>query len=144
MASTFTYPIDIETDEAGFVLVTFPDVPEAGTDGVSVDEALAGASDSLIAALGGYIQDRRPIPNPSPARGRNTVALPPLIAAKLALYQSMVDHKLTRVALAEKLGLSEGAIRRLLDLDHRSHIAQVEAALAVLGKRLEVRVYDAA
>jgi hypothetical protein len=42
------------------------------------------------------------------------------------------------------LGLSEGAIRRLLDLDHRSHIGQIDAALAALGKRLVVQVDDAA
>jgi hypothetical protein len=42
------------------------------------------------------------------------------------------------------VGNSEGAVRRLLDLDHRSHIGQVEAALAALDKRLSVEVYDAA
>ena len=72
------------------------------------------------------------------------MTLPPLIAAKLALYQAMREAGLTRVALAERLGLSEGAVRRLLDLDHRSHIGQVDAALAVLGKRLVVEVRDAA
>jgi antitoxin HicB len=56
----------------------------------------------------------------------------------------MWEAGLTAMALAKRLGLSEGAIRRLLDLDHRSHIGQVEAALAALGKRLSVEVYDAA
>jgi hypothetical protein len=35
-------------------------------------------------------------------------------------------------------------VRRLLDLDHRSDIGQIEAALATLGKRLEITVRDAA
>jgi hypothetical protein len=39
---------------------------------------------------------------------------------------------------------AENAIRRLLDLDHRSHIDQVDRALAALGKRLEVRVLEPA
>jgi cell division inhibitor SulA len=42
--------------------------------------------------------------------------------------------------LARRLGLQENGVRRLLDLDHRSHIDQVDRALAALGKRLEVRV----
>jgi predicted RNase H-like HicB family nuclease len=40
------------------VLVTFPDVPEAVTDGADPDEALREAQDALIAALGGYINAR--------------------------------------------------------------------------------------
>ena len=56
----------------------------------------------------------------------------------------MTESGLTRVGLGKKLNLSEGAIRRLVDLDHRSHIGQIEAALAVLGKRLVVNIQDAA
>ena len=145
MAHMFTYPFTAERDEAGFFLVTFPDVPEAGTDGETEAEALSEAADSLIAALGGYIELGRDIPPPSrPKRDQPVVDLPPLVAAKLALYQAMRDAGLTRVALGKRPAVSEGAVRRLLDLDHRSHIGQVEAALAALGKRLVVEVRDAA
>ena len=41
-------------------------------------------------------------------------------------------------ALAERLAVSEGAVRRLIDPDHRSHIGQVEAALHALGQRLVI------
>ena len=98
----------------------------------------------LIAALGGYVKAREPIPAPSPARGRPTVVLPPLVAAKLALYEAMRAERVTNVALAERLGVTEAAVRRLLDLDHRSHIGQVDAALRALGKRLTIEVRDAA
>ncbi len=56
----------------------------------------------------------------------------------------MRDAKITRVELGNRLGVSEGAVRRLLDLDHRSHIGQVDAALTLLGKHLVVEVQDAA
>jgi len=49
----------------------------------------------------------------------------------------MRDSRITR-------GVSEGAIRRLLDLDHRSHIGQIDTALAALGMRLVIEVQDAA
>ncbi len=139
------YPVNLSLQDDGSILVTFPGVPEALTDGETEAEALAEALDCLIAALGGYINDRRDIPRPSrPKRGQKVVALPPLVSAKLALYQAMRDAGVTRVALGKRLGVSEGAVRRLLDLDHRSHIGQIDAALVALGKRLVVEVRDAA
>mgnify|MGYP001824838417 FL=1 len=33
MSETFAYPASVVRDEAGFYLVTFPDFPEAATDG---------------------------------------------------------------------------------------------------------------
>ncbi len=43
-----------------------------------------------------------------------------------------------KTTLAARLGVTEGAVRRLVDLDHRSHIGQVETALLALGQRLTV------
>ena len=138
-AMRLAYPVRLETLE-GTVLVSFPDVPEALTEGATRAEALSEAADCLVAALGGYVNERRAIPRPSPARGRPLVELPVLAAAKLALYQAMIEQKLSNVALAKRLGTVEGAVRRLVDLDHRSHIGQVESALEVLGRRLVVEV----
>ena len=141
---THAFPYAFEPEESGGVLVQFVDVPEAHTAGAT--EAAAGeqALDCLIAALGGYIRLGRKLPRPSPARGRPVATLPPLVAAKLALYEAMRTQAITRTELARRLGLQENAVRRLLDLDHRSHIDQIDRALAVLGKRLEVRVLEAA
>lgn len=132
------YPVMLDPQEDGALFVSFPDVPEALTEGTTKREALAEAEDCLIAALGGYINARRNIPRPSPARGFPVVVLPALVAAKLALYQAMREQGVSNVALAEKLGAMEGTVRRLLDLDHRSHIDQVEAALKIFGKRLVI------
>ncbi len=132
------YPVRLERDDRGAVLVSFPDIPEALTEGATEGEALAEAQDCLIAALGGYMDDRRDIPRPSPGRGRPLVALPALAAAKIALYRAMRERGLSNAALARRLGTMEGTVRRLIDLDHRSHIGQVETALAALGQRLVV------
>jgi antitoxin HicB len=139
------FPYSFEPQESGGVLVQFIDVPEAHTSGASEAEAGgAHALDCLIAALGGYVKLGREIPRPSSARGRPVVILPPLVAAKLALYEAMRAQRITRTDLARRLGLQENGVRRLLDLDHRSHIDQVDRALAALGKRLEVRVLEPA
>ena len=143
--SSFSYPACVGIDSAGFYLVTFPDVPEAGTDAETRDEALENAVDSLLAALGGYIHTRRAIPRPSKAkRGQVLMALPTLVSAKLALYEAIRDANISNVELGKRLGVSEGAVRRLLDLDHRSHIGQVEAGLQALGCRLKIEVQTAA
>ena len=132
------YPVRLDTQDRGAILVSFPDIPEALTEGTTERAALAEAEDCLIAALGGYINDRRDIPRPSPGSGRPLVTLPALTAAKIALYRAMRARGLSNTTLAEQLGTAEGTVRRLLDLDHRSHIGQVEAALQALGQRLVV------
>ena len=50
----------------------------------------------------------------------------------------MRNQGLTNVALGERLGISEAAVRKLLDPDHRSHISTVERALRALGRSLVV------
>lgn len=96
--------------------------------------------DCLIAALRGYVEDRLPTRRPSPIVGQPFVTLDALESAKLALAQAVFDEKMSNVALARRLGVTEAVVRRLLDLDQRSHIGQVEKALGILGRRLEVRV----
>ena len=141
----YLYPALVEQDEAGYWLVTFPDVPEAGTDAETRDEALAEAQDALLAALGGYVEQRRDIPAPSKVgRGQYGIVLPVLASAKLALYQAMRDQGVNNTRLAERMGVSETVVRRLLNLDHHSRIDHLERALALLGKRLATRVMDAA
>ena len=141
---TAAFPYQFEPQGPGLQLVQFVDVPEAHTATASEAEAGDHALDCLIAALGGYMRLGREIPRPSPARGRPVVILPPLIAAKLALYEAMRAERITGTELARRLGLQENGVRRLLDLDHRSHIDQVDRALAALGRRLEVRVLEPA
>ena len=139
------YPLTLEPDENGTVIAQALDVPEAITVGRDGKEAAARAEDALVAALRAYIDDGRAIPRPSRSkRGQACAVLPPLVAAKLAVYQAMRDAGLSQAALAERLGCDPRQVRRLLDLDHRSRLDQLEAALAALGKRLVLEVRDAA
>ena len=66
------------------------------------------------------------------------MAVPALVAAKLALHAAMRERGMTAAALADRLGLDEPAVRRLLDPDRRSPIGRVEQALRVVGRRLAV------
>ena len=75
MAQRLAYPVNLERQEDGSILVSFPDIPEALTESKTEREALAEAEDCLVAALGGYLQARRAIPRPSPAHGRTLIPL---------------------------------------------------------------------
>ena len=122
------------------MLVHFPDVPGAVTQvdkGEDFDEMV---KDCLVAALGGHIERHRAPPLPGAVRSRPTVALDVLTSAKLALAFAMSEANMSNVALAERLGVNEKTIRRLLDLDHVSRIDRVESALAYFGLRPELSV----
>ena len=133
----YVYPCVLTPEKDGGYSVSFPDVPEALTCGDDRDEALAMAGDALTVALGSYMQCREDIPAPDSVAGeQEMVAVPLVVAAKLALYTAMREQGLTKVGLARRLGLSEGAVRKLLNPNHRSHIGQIERALAKVGRRL--------
>lgn len=133
----YVYPVNIEQDENGRFVATAIDVPEAITDGTSTEEALHEMSEALGAALAGYSLEGREIPKPSnTTRETYSVPVAPLIAAKLALRSAMQDKEITNVELAKRLGISEGAVRRLLDPDHASRLDGVVNALAILGHSL--------
>lgn len=136
MRQRLEWPARLQPQDDGMILVSFPDIPEALTEGETHADALAQAQDCLIAALNGYVRARLAIPWPSQARGRAMIALPTLAAAKIALYSAMRAEGIGNTALAARLGVSEGAVRRMIDLGHRSHVGQIEAALRALGQRL--------
>lgn len=137
----YIYPCNLTPDveEGEGYVVTFPDVPEAITGAQSRAESLALAEDALAVALGIYVRMREDIPIPSAAvAGQESVAVPTVVAAKLALYTAMRRQGVTKVILAKRLGLSEGAVRRLCDPRYRSHIDHVEKALRIVGRSLVV------
>lgn len=139
----YAYPYDLTLQPEGGFTVTFPDIPEAITQGENEEEAAAMAEGALVTALSFYTDNAEPLPHPSPARGRRLARVPPLVAAKLALHGAMLAACLSNVALARRLGVDEKIVRRLRDPLHKSRIDQIDIALRALGKRLEVVVREA-
>ncbi len=140
----FDYPVNLKPAEEGGYIVTFPDVPEAITQGEDRDEALFAARDALETALSFYLDEQKDLPKPGRPGKRPTVSPSALACAKLAVYQAMRERGVGRAELARRLGWHLQQIARVLDLDHASRLDQIEAALAALGKRLEVAVREAA
>ena len=130
----YVYSVALVKDEDGELIATSRDVPEAITSGATEKEALLAMSDALGAALAGYVLEGRKIPAPStPLHGEYLVPVAALVAAKLALRSALRDEGISNTELARRLNVSEGAVRRLVDMDHASRIDGVIAALAVLG-----------
>lgn len=142
--STYRYSCTITCDEDSFYLVKFPDLPGAATDAKTREEALAEAEDCLAEAIAGYLVRRESVPEPAYTDGDAFVALDPLLAAKAALNNAMLDAGISRTELAARLGTDEKIVRRLLDPKHQSHIRAVLHAAALLGLKAEVRFERAA
>ena len=64
------YPMVLEPDDNGTLLVTFPDVPEAVTFGENEADALKHAVEALETMLAARIADQEDLPLPSPAQER--------------------------------------------------------------------------
>ncbi len=143
----YVYPCTLkryEGDKGDEFVTHFPDVPAALTGAYDRAETLALAEDALSVALGAYVKRGEDLPTPSaPEPGQVMIAVYPIVAAKLALYTLMRERRITKVALGEMLGISEAAVRKLVNPDHRSHISQVERPLKLLGCSLALSVTPA-
>jgi antitoxin HicB len=139
------YPLTLRPDENGTIIAQAVDAPGALTVGRDEADAIAQAGDAVLTLFAHLMAEGEPVPRPSrPKRSQACAVLPPMAAAKLAIYQGMRETGLTQAALAVRLGCDPRQVRRLLDLDHHSRLDQLEAALSALGKRLVIEVQDAA
>ena len=137
----YTYPARLERDEADRLVVHFPDLPEALTDGADEAEALAEASDCLSEALAGRIHRHEEIPIPSPLRGEMHAVEPePTIALKAALYEALTDRGMGTPDLGQMLGVKDRDAALLIDPKARTPLSKLEAALSALGYTIGIEV----
>lgn len=132
------YPATLTRDSVGY-LVKFPDLPEALTQGRTREKALDMAADALRTAMDFYFEDRRPIPMPSRVkRGQIGIELPPSLAAKVLLLNTMLEQRVTAAELARRLHTSPQSVSRLMNLNHATKIDIVSDALKVMGRHMEL------
>jgi antitoxin HicB len=135
----FGYRYTLEQQENGWWLVRFPGIPEALTEGETEEDARANARDCVIAALEGYMKAGRPLPREGAGHsGSDRVALPSLVTAKLAVYETMRVRGWSKLRLSKELGMPENSVRRLLDLHHSSHMWIIDEALAKMNAELSI------
>src|SRR6267143_5744432 len=142
---TFAYPAVFKRDEDGRWLVSFPDFPNAHTDGADATEAMEEAIDCLGSSIAFAMADKANVPKPSRLkRGQKLVPVPPWIVAKLALYWAIREIGISQSELARRLDVSESVVRRMLDPNHGTRTEKIQAALEALGKRVVMAYGDAA
>ena len=136
----FVYPVKLSPDKRdGGYVVTCRDLPEAITQGETVEEALAEAADCLEEAIAGRIEEGSDIPAPSAAKRRERlVSVPPSMALKAAVYLSVRDAGITNSEFARRLRLDEKEVRRMLDPHHPTKLPRIEAALSALGRHVQL------
>jgi antitoxin HicB len=135
----FGYRYTLERHENGWWLVGFPGIPEALTEGETEEEAPANALECVITALEGYMRAGKPLPRQGAGHsGPDRAALPSLVTAKLAVYETMRTRGWSKVKLAKELGVPENSVRRLLDLNHSSQMWIIDEALAKMNAELSI------
>jgi antitoxin HicB len=139
----YGFPARLAPDEEGRLVVHFPDLPEALTDGADEAEALAEAADCLSEALAGRINRGEDIPPPSRLRrGRHWVAPEPTIALKAALYSALRMRRMTVADLARRLDIDARKAARLIDPRAASRLNDLEVALSALGYAIAIELHE--
>ncbi len=147
------YPASFEPQPEGGFTVLFRDIPEAITEGDTLDEALLHAQEVLSLCLRGRIEDGQPIPLPTLVKEKlakvtakvtakgTTVRKSVHMIAPDAQAQSAALLRLARAGrplseLARALDTSWAAAQRLEDPHHWPSLKQLDRAAKVLGRRL--------
>jgi len=137
------YPVEFENDE-GVVIATAPDLPGTHDCGATREEALIHLRGAALAIIQSLIDDKEPIPDPSPPKGRAVIALPSQAWTKVLLYRALREKGWRKADLARALKLDQKAVDRLLSVNHASRWEQVDEAFRALGKAFVPDIRDAA
>jgi len=142
---TFVYHARFEPGEDHGIVVSFPDVPEAITQGDDEADAYAQAEEALGLALLTYPARGLPLPrSKTRSAGLVPVAVEPEVAAKLAVIEAVRMAGITKSEFARRIGKDEKEARRILDPRHATKLTTLTAALRELGQRLVIGVESVA
>lgn len=130
------YPARFTLDaDSNCYVVTFRDIPEALTQGYSIEEATEQAADALITAMDFYFEDNRSVPQPSPAEDdEHLIDIPLSIWSKVLLLNTMLEQHVSQSELASRLNKSRQEMQRIINLGHNTKIDTIVDALKALGK----------
>ncbi len=133
-----TYPAYIEKNEDVF-LVTFPDLENVVTSGMTVEEAVQNAEDALNGCLASDFERNFDIPDPSSISGEHIhlIAVAPHVAVALMLRRLRADK--SQVEIARKLNIAYQVYQRLENPRKANPtVKTLEKIARVFGKRVEL------
>ena len=134
---TYGYAAVFEpTEREGGFVVSFPDVPEAITEGEDMVDALEQAVDALGVTLLTYLEMGRDLPE---AKTEGVLVYPDAeTTTKIAVIETFRMSGISRTELARRIGKDEKEARRLLDPNHSTKLPVLAAALSAMGQRLVI------
>ena len=140
MRTMFVYFARFERGEDHGVVVSFPDVPEAITQGDDEADAYSQAEEALGLALLSYPTRGLPLPRAKrhPGEGLVPIAVEADVAAKLAVIEAVRTSGISKSEFARRIGKDEKEARRILDPKHPTKLPTLSAALRKLGQRLVI------
>ncbi|OJW55255.1 MAG: hypothetical protein BGO67_11515 [Alphaproteobacteria bacterium 41-28] len=134
------YPCKIVKDQDDKYFISFPNFPEALTEGETVEEALFNASEALTLTLEGRAEEGIDIPFPPQTESEHMIYPSSRVQAALLVRFSRKGRKIAD--LARSLGTSWPAASHMEDLHHWTTLRQLDKMAAILGKRLVVSFED--
>ncbi len=132
------YPAIVNHDlQDNRYLVKFYDLPEAITEGTTLEEALFNASEVLTLTLEGRIDEGIEIPQPT-SKMENVYLIAPSarLQAALLIKFARANHTISEIARA--LETSWPAAARLEDPHHWPSLRQLERAANAIGQKLVI------
>src|SRR5690242_2174917 len=125
-------PCKIQKDTEAKYLVTFPDFPEALTEGDTEEEALFNASEVLTLTLEGRAEEGIAIP--FPPQKQSGVMVYPLARVQAALLIRFTRKERKIADIARSLGTSWPVVSHMEDLHHWTTLRQLDKTASILGK----------
>lgn len=138
------YRARLSPDDNGTFLVVCPRLPIVATFSETEADASRHSVDAIETAIASMIDDGEDIPRPVRADKGIPVRLPAMTVLKLQLCWALRDAGITRAELARRLNWNRESVDRLVRIDHRSRLEQIEAAFAAFGQRVDISVRAAA
>jgi antitoxin HicB len=137
----FSFPIVLTPDltDGGYV-VTFPNLPEAITQGENIEDCLKEAIDCLEEAIALRIDEQLDIPFPSENPSDYWVDLPLQMSLKALLYLSIKESGISYQNLAQSMNIQEKEICENLRPNVPTSLEMLEKILSILGKKLQVNL----
>lgn len=141
LIKTFTYPAQLIADDQGRgYTVVFRDIPEAITQGVDKEDALAAAKNCLDVAIAMRLKARLDIPEPAQKLDGEVLISPNFgTCMKAAILLGMKEEGMTQKELSEALSVNERQVRRILDPTISTNLDTLEQALSVLEIELVLK-----
>lgn len=130
------YPALFESQPEGSFTVTFPDFPEAITEGDTLEQARFNAAECLSLVLDVRMEQGDPIALPLLSEAGEYIEPDASTQAALLVHLTREAEHKSLTDLARILGSSWPAVKRLENPRNPPSIKQLEKAAAALGKRL--------